>query len=113
MIGAEMAKLKRTDNLKRRDKKPEAQNCASVDDAAALLSVSLADAIDDALGSGEMSTDRAKDYLVPNLGTSIPHSEVDRWRKLRAIPEGERRSPLALNPRGAVGLPSLNQSQFI
>jgi N6-adenosine-specific RNA methylase IME4 len=61
--------------------------------------ISLADAIDEALVSGGIATDKAKDYMVPNLGTSIPHSEVDRWRKLRAIPEDEREAYYAGIPK--------------
>jgi hypothetical protein len=52
----------------------------------------LADAIDEALESGEVVTNSAKNYMVPNLGTSVPHSEVDRWRKLRAIPDDARQN---------------------
>lgn len=50
--------------------------------------VALADAIDDAMERGEATKQHIGAYQV---GThEIPGAEVDRWRKLRAIPDEER-----------------------
>ena len=51
------------------------------------VQASLADAIDEALASGE-ATGSSGGFQVGNL--EIPVAEVDRWRKLRAIPESVR-----------------------
>lgn len=52
--------------------------------------VSLADAIDEAIESGEATKPYVGTY---QLGTyDIPGAEVDRWRKLRAIPEDQRQA---------------------
>lgn len=54
----------------------------------------LADSIDEALQSGDVRAERngkeARKYTVCNLQTSIDAAEVDRWRKLRSIPEESR-----------------------
>ena len=50
----------------------------------------LADAIDEALAAGEVTYSRDTGYQVGS--NEIPGAEVDRWRKLRAIPEEDRRS---------------------
>ncbi len=52
------------------------------------VQVSLADAMDDALASGEATRGHSTAFQV---GThEVACAEVDRWRKLRAIPEDER-----------------------
>ena len=52
------------------------------------VQVSLADAMDDALGSGEAVSIHKGAYQVGKH--ELSGAEVDRWRKLRAIPEVER-----------------------
>lgn len=50
--------------------------------------ISLADAIDDALGSGDASTNGTANERRYQVGNAeVSGAEVDRWRKLRAIPE--------------------------
>lgn len=52
--------------------------------------VSLADAIDDSLESGRISS-TSYGWVLSNLDNhTIPNAEVDRWRKLRDIPEADR-----------------------
>ena len=52
--------------------------------------ISLADAIDEAIGNGDASKQHGNNSGY-QVGThEIPTAEVDRWRKLRAIPEDER-----------------------
>jgi N6-adenosine-specific RNA methylase IME4 len=53
------------------------------------VQASLADAIDEALASGEGSATHSGAYQVGKH--EISGAEVDRWRKLRAIPEEVRR----------------------
>ena len=50
------------------------------------------DAIDEALASGEASSEGDGKYQVGTF--DLAKAEVDRWRKLRAIPEA-RQKPLA------------------
>lgn len=52
------------------------------------VQASLADAIEDALASGEATASLRGTYQVGK--SEIPGAEVDRWRKLRAIPENMR-----------------------
>ena len=52
------------------------------------VQVSLADAMDESLATGEASSECVGTYQVGKY--KIPGAEVDRWRKLRAIPEGDR-----------------------
>lgn len=61
------------------------------------LQVSLADAIDEALESGDVSRKHDSAY---QLGTQEIHgAEVDRWRKLRAIPEDQRQAYYSDTPK--------------
>jgi N6-adenosine-specific RNA methylase IME4 len=59
--------------------------------------VSLADAIDEALERGEAKSEGEGKYQVGTL--SLPKAEVDRWRKLRAIPEDDRECYYEENPK--------------
>lgn len=62
--------------------------------------ISLADAIDEALGSGGAGATRVSGQPVYQVGKhDIPGAEVDRWRKLRAIPEEEREAYYAGIPK--------------
>ena len=67
------------------------------------VQASLADAIDEALASGEATAERNGNgtrYLFCNLqNTEIDSAEVDRWRKLRAIPESVRNQYYADIPK--------------
>jgi hypothetical protein len=49
----------------------------------------LADAIDEALESGEATSSHNGAYQVGKQ--DISGAEVDRWRKLRAIPDDSRK----------------------
>jgi N6-adenosine-specific RNA methylase IME4 len=60
------------------------------------VQASLADAIDEALASGEATGNRDS-YQVDNH--EINGAEVDRWRKLRAIPESVRNQYYADIPK--------------
>lgn len=60
------------------------------------VQVSLADAIDEALASGE-ATGCSDGFQVGNNHIAV--AEVDRWRKLRAIPEAEREAYYADIPK--------------
>jgi N6-adenosine-specific RNA methylase IME4 len=61
------------------------------------VQVSLADAIDEALASGEAKAECDGKYQV---GTFVlAKAEVDRWRKLRAIPDEARREYYAEIPK--------------
>jgi len=59
--------------------------------------VSLADAMDEALDSGEATGNHSGAYQVGKH--DIPGAEVDRWRKLRAIPNDEREAYYADIPK--------------
>ena len=52
------------------------------------VQVSLADAMDNALATGEARSECDGKYQVGTY--AMPKAEVDRWRKLRAIPEDVR-----------------------
>jgi len=57
------------------------------------VQVSLADAIDEALANGDAKAERNGNgykYILGNLPSDIDSAEVDRWRKLRAIPDDAR-----------------------
>jgi|694.fasta_scaffold109036_2 hypothetical protein len=95
MIAAKMADMKsgaRTDL--------GSNDTRSITDAASQLNVSeprqqvsLADAIDEALESGEAVQQRVENsqrVCIATCNTGVDVAEVDRWRKLRAIPEDAR-----------------------
>ena len=54
--------------------------------------VSLADAIDDALASGEARKEHGNNGRFQVGTCEIATAEVDRWRKLRAIPTDARQA---------------------
>ena len=54
------------------------------------VQVSLADAIDEALATGEATSGHTGAYQVDKH--EINGAEVDRWRKLRAIPDDARQA---------------------
>lgn len=66
--------------------------------------VSLADAIDEAIDNGDARAERngkgTPKYVLCNLhNESIDGAEVDRWRKLRAIPECDREKYYEQTPK--------------